>query len=761
MNKKLLFLIANLLAAAIVFSQTTFNLSSAGTLSVLAEQAGIKTDTITKLKLTGSIDARDFKIIRDQMIALENLDISLTDIVYYKGIEGTAGTGDLIYEAGQVPYMALSGCQKLKYASLPQSATSLGALILDGNTQLIAVTLPNQINSISYGMFYGCTSLLSVEIPASVKIIGIGAFSGCTSLQTVLFSPNSELNSVYSSAFQNCSSLSDIQLPASLTTIDEQAFANCTGLKDFRISAGIRTLAVDAFRGCKNIVTFTVSPDNNHFAGFEGVLFNKTITRLVLYPLGRQNSSYVVPETVDTIGQSAFYSCDNIETISFSTILKVVDRSAFYRCSNLVSLNFPNSLTQIKSFAFSDCVKLSSITFSESLVAIGLSAFENCEGLQTIVLPESLKEISYNAFKNCDGISAVTIPSNVELIEHAAFAACNKLSNISITNNSNYYSLNGVLMSGNTLVQYPAGKMGKYSIPTNISSIEDYAFLNCMGLDSVVISGNLVRIGKNAFEDCENLTLVKLREVQLFQNDIFAGCKNLSSIYAKMETPTAMIYFGVFNNLDKSSCVLYVPEESVELFRNANIWKEFENIVGCGKPEILQFRIKEIVPNDEWTVDVTFELNAINTEHYRLTHDCYDNGYSHDYDIIDNGNHVFTIRNIEKYHTNYFRLYAINGLEEESRATEIVLDPIDTAVETNPADNVEIKILAENLVITNPLDRNLSLKVYSVQGVCLLNETIVSGSNEFNMQQWTDMVIVRIEDKGKMVVAKKMLTRLK
>lgn len=211
--------------------------------------------------------------------------------------------------------------------------------------------------------------------------------------------------------------------------------------------------------------------------------------------------------------------------------------------------------------------------------------------------------------------------------------------------------------------------------------------------------------------------------------------------------------------MDKSNCVLYVPKESVELFGNAILWKEFENIVGCEKPEIMQFRIKEIVPNDEWTVDVTFELNAINTEHYRLTHDCYDNGYSHDYDIIDNSNHVFTIRNIEKYHTNYFRLYAINGLEEESRATEIVLDPIDTAVETNPTDSVEIKVLAENLVITNPLDRNLSLKVYSLQGVCLLNETIVSGSNEFNMQQWTDMVIVRIEDKGNTLLIKKILSR--
>lgn len=760
MNKRLIFLVSNLLVAFIGFSQTTFNLSSAGTLSVLAEQAGIKVDTITRLKLTGSMDARDFKTIRDLMTSLEDLDISSAEICYYKGTDGTIGTGDLIYEAGQVPYMALSGCQKLKYASLPQSATSLGALILDGNTQLIAVTLPNQIKAIPYGMFYGCTSLLSVEIPASVKIIGVSAFSGCTSLQSVLFSQNSELTSIYSTAFQNCSSLSDVQLPSSLTTIEGQAFANCTGFNAFTISTGIKTLAVDAFRGCKNIVTFTVSPNNNHFAGFEGVLFNKTITKLVSYPLGIQNSNYVIPETVDTIGIESFSTNETIENISFPSNLKIIDRSAFAGCSNIITLNLPNTLKEIKSFAFSSCVRLLNIKFSESLLTIGSSAFENCGALQTIVFPESLKEIRNRAFRNCDGISTVTIPADVEIVGHAAFAACNKLLNISVADNPNYYSLNGVLMSGNTLVQYPAGKTGRYNVPTNISSIENYAFLNCMGLDSVVISGDLVRIGNNAFENCESLKLIKLQAVQLFQDNAFAGCKNLSSIYARMDTPTVMIFFGVFRGVDKSNCVLYVPKESVELFGNAILWKEFENIVGCEKPEILHFRIKEIIPNDEWTVDVTFEFGAVNFERYRLSHDCFDMGFGTDFTIY-NGTNEYTVKNVEKYFVNYFNLYAISGLEEVSKPSEIVLDPIDTAVETNPVDSMEIKVLAGSLVITNPLDRNLSLKVYSVQGICLLNETIVSGSNEFNMQQWADMVIVRIEDKGKMVVAKKMLTRLK
>jgi len=186
----------------------------------------------------------------------------------------------------------------------------------------------------------------------------------------------------------------------------------------------------------------------------------------------------------------------------------------------------------------------------------------------------------------------------------------------------------------------------------------------------------------------------------------------------------------------------------------------FSQTTFCDSPEITFFRIKEIIPNDEWTVDVIFELDAIKTERYRLTHDCYDYFYSKDFSP-DPSVKEYTIKNVEKYFTNYFNLYAINACNEESKHSEIVLEPITTGVETNPVDSIEIKVLAGSLVVTNPLDRNLSLKVYSAQGVRLLNETIVSGSNEFNMQQWTDMVIVRIEDKGKLLVTKKILNRLR
>ena len=194
--------------------------------------------------------------------------------------------------------------------------------------------------------------------------------------------------------------------------------------------------------------------------------------------------------------------------------------------------------------------------------------------------------------------------------------------------------------------------------------------------------------------------------------------------------------------------------------------KSAQSIIGgvdsksCDLPEIIYFRIKHIAINDEWTADITFEFDAKNVEKYRLSQDCFDLGFGTDFSINKEDNE-YTIKNVEKDFTNYFNLYAINACSEESKYSEIILDPIPTAVETNPVDSIEIKVLASNMVITNPFDRNLSLKVYSVQGVCLLAETLMSGKNVLGMQQWSNVAIIRIDDKGKTLLTKKIITRLR
>lgn len=100
------------------------------------------------------------------------------------------------------------------------------------------------------------------------------------------------------------------------------------------------------------------------------------------------------------------------------------------------------------------------------------------------------------------------------------------------------------------------------------------------------------------------------------------------------------------------------------------------------KPTKPYFTIKEIIDVDEWVCDVVFEFASPNANSFRITHDCYDYGYSYDYNIVNNGSYIFTIHNVEKYLTNYFRLFAINSYGE-SFFTEQILYPVNlSSIET-------------------------------------------------------------------------------
>ncbi len=330
----------------------------------------------------------------------------------------------------------------------------------------------------------------------------------------------------------------------------------------------------------------------------------------------------------------------------------------------------PRPLLFVESFAFENCIALESVHFPSTLKSIGVNAFYNT-GITNIVLPAGCESVGLNAFMSCDNLVQVFLPKSINYIE-GSFANCKRLSNIIIEEgNIKYMSVDGVVysLSGETLVQYPAGKVANtFNVLPVTKSIQRDAFLGSIHLKEIILPEVIEYIGSYAFRKCDSLKVINLRNIKSMATGVFGN--TIKSIY--ISSPSVPLCAQWINTpteyVDVSKINLYVPANLIESYKNKSWFGPKFNYVAW-------------VPTG--FIDKTL------------------------------------------------------------------------------VDNIDLKVLSNNLMITNPLDRNLSLKVYSVQGVCLLNETIVSGSNEFNMQQWTDMVIVRIEDKGKMVVAKKMLTRLK
>jgi hypothetical protein len=229
--KKLFSLSLFLMITFLVVSQnwTTVNVAAPGKLSTQMP------DYYTSLKLTGSIDARDVKYMRDNLTKLIALDLSAVTIVAYTGTGGTYAPVSVFYPANEMPQFSF-------YDSYSTYASK---------TTLKTIILPNSLTSIGMYSFDGCTGLTSIIIPSLVVSIGGYAFYNCSGLTGSLIIP-STITTIEIHSFTLCQGLTSIVIPSSVTAISYNAFSSCSGLTSItsfcKVPADLPALS-DAFMG--------------------------------------------------------------------------------------------------------------------------------------------------------------------------------------------------------------------------------------------------------------------------------------------------------------------------------------------------------------------------------------------------------------------------------------------------------------------------------------------------------------------------------
>ena len=223
--KKSILLFLGLSLAMMVQAQVTktINLSTAGTLATLLTVE--EKSTVTKLIITGTIDASDFKTMKDDMPVLDSIDLSGTTIAAYSGTAGTYQYST-VYAANAIPQYAFCNSNtyqgKTSLASFiyPASVTSIGNYAFLRCSGLKgSLTIPASVTSIGDQSFLGCDGLTGLTIPASVTSIGQHAFEGCSGFNGSLTIPTSVI-SIGESAFFSCWKLTgSLTIPASVTSI--------------------------------------------------------------------------------------------------------------------------------------------------------------------------------------------------------------------------------------------------------------------------------------------------------------------------------------------------------------------------------------------------------------------------------------------------------------------------------------------------------------------------------------------------------------
>ena len=280
------------------------------------------------------------------------------------------------------------------------------------------------------------------------KIICDGAFNCCSALAEVVI-PNS-VTSIGNSAFDGCNALSNIAIPDSVTSIGNYAFSSCCSLSDIIIPDSVENVGNGAFQYCSlleciSIPKSVICLNGNPFAKWDGkleclspnfiyeddVLFNKDKSKIISFR-NQAIRSYIIPSSVNSIGDSAFAGCSSLSNIAIPSSVNSIGKYAFSSCCSLSGVIIPDSVTSIGNYAFKGCSSLSNIVIPDCVTSIGDWAFSDCYSLSNIVIPDSVIRISIGAFAGCTSLSNIVIPDSVTSIEYFAFSRCYSLSNIVI-----------------------------------------------------------------------------------------------------------------------------------------------------------------------------------------------------------------------------------------------------------------------------------------------------------------------------------------
>lgn len=519
MRKTNLFMLFMLLATFCINAAVTktINITTPGTLSsLLTAEDKI---TVTDLIVTGTIDARDIKYMRDEMTVLAALDISLVNIVAYGNSPANEMPAYSFYDSSPTFAKKLS----LKQCSIPNSITSIGSYAFGHcyNLDLGTLTISSSIVKIGEAAFFGCKITKVICLNPTPPTLGQQAFDSGTGSGTFIFVPAGAVDNYkavwlgYTIATEKRVTIHNPNAGNLAANIIGAGYGPLSSITHLTVTGNLNSLDISQINSNMTVLTeldMTGSSIENNKIPDNAFYFKGSLIVVKL------------PNNITTIGISAFTSCGLLSELALPLSLLSIDDFSFSGCSRLTgNLTIPNSVTSIGSFAFNNCYGFSSLSIPNSVTSIGSSAFKGCYGFRgSLIIPNSVISIGSQAFDGCFGFTGdLIIPNSVTSIENQVFYGCH-------------------------------GFDGKLIIPNSVNSIGLFAFTGCLKFTQLNLGNNITSIGFEAF----------------------SGCTGISKISVARSVPPS-IDASTFNGINKESCTLEIPTGAKLSYQTTQHWNLF------------------------------------------------------------------------------------------------------------------------------------------------------------------------------------------
>ena len=347
--------------------------------------------------------------------------------------------------------------------------------------------------------------------------------------------------------------------------LDEKGL-NAETIVSLKITGELNDEDFIAIRSMTNLKDLDLS-EVNLSTLFENVFYqNKKIEKIIL------------PNTLTTIGQYAFYDCTSLQTVTFEkgSRLKTIEESAFEDCTELTSIEIPASVETIEDSAFKGCSKLATVTFEKGsqLKAIWGGYYAGSSSYHSY-------SYYYGAFSDCTALTSIEIPASVETIKATAFQGCSSLATVTFEKGSKLKTIGGSYASYYYGAFSNCTALTSIEIPASVETIKAAAFMRCSKLATVTFEkgSKLKTIDGYAFSNCTALTTVDMSactQVTEIRDEAFYYDSKLQLFKIGTRTPPSCGR-NVFTRINSYS-VLKVPAGCVDAYKKAYDWNQFTTI---------------------------------------------------------------------------------------------------------------------------------------------------------------------------------------